>query len=182
MSSNGRIDRRARSTRDALGRAFLSLGGMREVDRLRVGDLTRAAGIARSTFYGHYRGLDDYLARSFASMMGSLARLEPSAAILPVRDILAHVTAAGDSATRLAKGRHFAAMMIEGEVALRRVASDRLAERRPDLGEIDRRALATVPAAGFLAMLRDWLDQGRPIAADEVARRFEAVEERLAKA
>lgn len=182
MSSNGSIDRRARSTRDALGRAFLSLGGMSEVDRLSVGQLARTAGIARSTFYGHYRGLDDYLARSFAAMLGTLARAENGAAILPVRDILAHVAAAGEGATRLVRSRHFATMMLEGEQALRRVASDRLGARRPELGEVDRRALATVLAAGFLAMLRDWLDHGRLIAADEVARRFEAVEERLAKA
>ena len=85
----------------------------------------------------------------------------------------------GDGATRLAKGRHFARMMIEGETALRRVAGDRLAACRPNLTEVDRRALATVLAAGFLAMLRDWLEQGRPVTTDEVARRFEAVEERL---
>lgn len=179
MSSNGRIDRRALSTREALGRAFLSLGGMRAIDRLSVGELARTAGIARSTFYGHYRGLDDYLARSFATMLASMARAEDSARVLPVRAIVAHVAAAGDGATRLAQGRHFAMMMSEGEAALRRVAVDRLAARRPELGEVDRRALATVLAAGFLAMLRDWLDHGRPVDAAEIARRFEAVEERF---
>lgn len=179
MSNNGRIDRRAVATRDSLGRAFLSLGGMRAIDRLSVGELARTAGIARSTFYGHYRGLDDYLARSFATMLASMAGTAHSDRLLPVRAILAHVAAAGDGATRLAKGRHFARMMIEGETALRRVAGDRLAACRPNLTEVDRRALATVLAAGFLAMLRDWLQQGRPVTADEVARRFEAVEERL---
>ncbi len=182
MSNNGNIDRRVQSTRDALGRALLSLGGMQDIDRLSVGELARAAGIARSTFYGQYRGLDDYLARSFATMFDSLARAENSAAILPVRGILAHVAAAGDSATRLVKSRHFATMMLEGEHALRRMAADRLAAHRPDLSEVDRRAFATVLAAGFLAMLRDWLDDGCRIAPDEMARRFEAVEERFATA
>jgi len=179
MSSNSSIDRRVRSTRNALGRALLSLGGIKDVDRLSVGQLARAAGIGRSTFYGHYRGLDDYLARSFATMLASMARAEESDKVLPVRAIVAHVAAAGDGATRLAKGRHFATMMIEGEAALRRVAGDRLAARHPDLADVDRRALATVLAAGFLAMLRDCLDQGRPVASDEVVRRFEEVEARL---
>lgn len=182
MSNNANvasIDRRARSTRDALGRAFLSLGGMRAIDRLSVGELARTAGIARSTFYGHYRGLDDYLARSFANMLSSLARGGNRDRVLPVRAILAHVAAAGDAATRLAKGRHFAAMMIEGEAALRRVAGERIAARYHGLSEVDRRALATVMAAGFVAMMRDWLDQGRLVGPDEIARRFEAVEERL---
>jgi AcrR family transcriptional regulator len=179
MSSNGTIDRRARSTRDALGRALLSLGGMSALDRLSVGELARTAGIARSTFYSHYRGLDDYLARSFANMLASLARAEDSHRMLPVRAILAHVQAAGEGATRLAKGRHFAAMIAGGEAALRGVASARLALHHPALTEIDRRALATVMAAGFLAMLRDWLDQGRLVEPEEIARRFEAVEDRL---
>lgn len=173
------IDRRSQSTRDAIGRAFLKLGGMRDFDRLKVGELVREAGVARSTFYAHYRGLDDYLARSFAAMLAGFARREQSAAILPVRDIMAHVAAAGESAGRLAADRRFPMMMIEGERALRRVASERLAACRPSLGEIERRTLATVITAGFLSMLRDWMEQGRVISADQLAQRFEAVEAKL---
>lgn len=177
MSINS-IDRRSQSTRDAIGRAFLKLGGMRDFDRLKVDELVREAGVARSTFYAHYRGLDDYLARSFAEMLAGFARRERSQAILPVRDILAHVAAAGEGAGRLAADRRFPAMMIEGERALRRVASERLA-CRPALSEIERRTLATVIAAGFLSMLRDWLEHGRVVSADELARRFEVVETKL---
>ena len=175
MSTNS-IDRRSQSTRDAIGRAFLKLGGMRDFDRLNVGELAREAGIARSTFYAHYRGLDDYLARSFAAMLAGFARRERSNAILPVRDILAHVDAAGEGVSRLVADRRFPVMLIEGERALRRVAAERLTERLPKLGDIDRRSLATVLAAGFLSMLRDWLEQGRPTAAAALAGRFEAVE------
>ena len=173
------IDRRSQSTRDAIGRAFLRLGGMRDFDRLNVGELVREAGVARSTFYAHYRGLDDYLARSFAEMLAGFARRERSRAILPVRNILAHVAAAGEGAGRLVADHRFPMMMIEGERALRRVASERLAACRPVLSEIERRTLATVITAGFLSMLRDWLEQGRVISADELAFRFEAVEAKL---
>ena len=173
------IDRRSQSTRDAIGRAFLKLGGMRDVDRLNVGELVREAGVARSTFYAHYRGLDDYLARSFALMLAGFARRERSQAILPVRDILAHVAAAGEGAGRLVADHRFPAMMIKGERALRQVASERLAVCRPELSEIERRTLATVISAGFLSMLRDWLEQGRSVSADQLALRFEAVETRL---
>ena len=178
LSTNS-IDRRSQSTRDAIGRAFLRLGGMRDFDRLNVGQLAREAGVARSTFYAHYGGLDDYLARSFAAMLAGLARRERSKAILPVRDILAHVAAAGDGAGRLVADRRFPVMMIEGERALRRLTAERLAACRPGLSEIERRTLATVITAGFLSMLRDWLEQGQAVSADELALRFEAVEAKM---
>lgn len=181
LSTNS-IDRRSQSTRDAIGRAFLKLGGMRDFDRMNVEELAREAGVARSTFYAHYRGLDDYLARSFAAMLAGFARRERSEAILPVHDILTHVAAAGEGASRLVNDRRFPTMMIEGERALRRVASERLAAHRPLLGEIERRTLATIIAAGFLSMLHDWLEQGRAVSVDELAHRFEAVEAKLFKA
>lgn len=174
------IDRRSQATRDAIGKAFLKLGGMRELDRLRVGDLASEAGIARSTFYAHYRGLDDYLARSFAAMLGQLARHEPSEAILPVRDILAHIDSAGEGARRLAASDRFRPMLVEGELALRRVAAERLARRLPTLDAIERRSIATILAAGFMAMLRDGLQQPRSFQVVALAARFEAVELRIA--
>lgn len=178
MSMNGRIDRRSRETRMRIGEALLRLGGMRAIDDIKVGDLAREAGIARSTFYAHYEGLGDYLARSFADMLGhfAIADGERSAAILPVESILDHVAHAGAGADKLAVHRHFPTMLVAGERALRRVAEQRLADRRPDIVASDRRILATMLAAGFLALLRDWIEQGRVVAPQEVASRFCAAE------
>ncbi|WP_051504018.1 TetR-like C-terminal domain-containing protein [Sphingomonas jaspsi] len=175
---NGQIDRRARETRMRLGEALLRLGGLRAIDDIRVGDLAREAGIARSTFYAHYQGLDDYLARSFADMLEHFARGdgERSEAILPVGSILDHVAAAGAGADRLATNRNFPAMSLAGEKALRRVAEQRLEARRPALDTTDRRTIASLLAAGFLSLLRDWIDQGRRVPASEIARRYAAAE------
>jgi len=62
---NVRIDRRSRETRMRIGEALLRLGGMRAIDEIKVGDLAREAGFARSTFYAHFEGLGDFLARNF---------------------------------------------------------------------------------------------------------------------
>lgn len=179
MSSNAAIDRRARATRDSIGRAFLKLGGIGGIEALSVGVLAREAGIARSTFYAHYRGIDDYLARGFAGMLQGLARAELGNAILPVRAILDHVVAAGEGASSLLADRRFPLMMVEGGLALKRVAIERLAERSPNLSEVERRSLATILSAGFLALMREWIEQGRKIPAGELAGRFETIERRL---
>jgi AcrR family transcriptional regulator len=173
------IDRRAVATRNRIGEAFLRLGGMRAIEAIRVEDLAREAGIARSTFYAHFKGLDDYMARSFAAMLEALASRGAGERILPVAAIVSHVTAVGEGAHRLARHRHFPRMLSEGERALRRVAELRLAARFPALDTTERSAMATMLAAGFLALLRDWMEDPHGRNPQEIPKRFETLEVRL---
>lgn len=179
MTGNA-IDRRALRTRNRIGAAFLRLGGVGSIDRLRVGQLAREAGIARSTFYAHFAGIEDYLARSFADMLAGFAASGPPGLILSVTAILEHVAAAGPGATMIARHRHFPRMLIEGENALRRVAEARLAQRLPTLDPAERRALAIALAAAFLAMLRDWMEDPHGRDPAEIAVRLQRIETRLA--
>lgn len=173
------IDRRARATRYRISEAFLRLGGMRAIDAIRVDDLAREAGIARSTFYAHFTGLDDYMARGFAAMLENFAARGSAGMILPVGAIVDHVGEVGEGAQRMARHRHFPAMLSEGERALRRVAEARLTLREPHLDPIERASIATMLAAGFLALLRDWMEDPRGRSAGEISKRFEKLETRL---
>lgn len=167
MSSRPKIDRRAEQTRQRIGAAFLRLGGMHALPAIGVGRLAREAGIARSTFYGHYAGLDDYLARAFADMLTALAARDTNDRLLPVAAILDHIAAAGPAAQGLARSRHFPQMLVRAEQALCRVIDRRLEKRGPHRSQTDRQAAALLLAAGFVALLRDWMTdpRGRPIEA-----------------
>jgi len=178
LSTKPRIDRRSRDTRDRIATAFLALGGHGDIDGLSVGRLAREAGIARSTFYAHYQSLDDYMARSFAAMLASLASADRDSADqarpLPVRAILDHIAAAGPGIERLIAHRHYAVMQWHGERALRTVVEARLARLTPTLSSIDRRTAASIIVAGFLALMRDWVEHRRHLPPETVADRFEA--------
>lgn len=165
MSTRPEIDRRAEETRQRIGAAFLRLGGMKALSSIGVGQLAREAGIARSTFYAHYRGLDDYLARGFADMLTALAGRGDDDRLLPVAAVLDHILAAGPAAQELARSRHFPRMLVEGERALRRFVEHRLERRLPHQNSADRKTAALLLSAGFLALLRDWMSdaRGRPI-------------------
>lgn len=178
MSGNS-VDRRAVRTRYRISQAFLRLGGTRAIDQIRVDDLAREAGIARSTFYAHFQGLDDFMARSFAGMLKGFAGKGAAQHILPIAAILDHIGAVGSDVAKLARHRHFPRMLSEGERALRQVAEARLIEQQPALDPIERQSIATMLAAGFLALLRDWMEDPRDRSAADIATRFERLEQRL---
>ena len=66
-------DRRARRTRAAIRSAFNRLILERGYAALTPGGIAEAADIGRSTFYEHYRGVDDLLAKSLGSLLAPLA-------------------------------------------------------------------------------------------------------------
>lgn len=57
----GSSDRRVEHTRSTLAQAFRDLVLRRRYDQFNVVDIVKRAGIARSTFYGHYQSKDDLL-------------------------------------------------------------------------------------------------------------------------
>lgn len=179
MSGKIPIDRRAHQTRQRIGEAFLRLGGIRAINLISVGSLAREAGIARSTFYAHYEGIDDYIVRSFAGMLSANAASQSGDQALPVRAILGHIAGSGEGARALSEYRGYAKMLRRGQNALRIFAANRLGKRLPNLDLIERRSMATMLAAGFIAMLQEWIEQGRSQSVDEMVRRFEAMEARL---
>jgi AcrR family transcriptional regulator len=130
------IDARTLRTRHLLAEALMSLGSARGVDDLDVGEIVEEAGVARSTFYAHYAGKDDFLVRSFVNMIAATEaamreRFPEREELLPSRALFAHVHQARDFALRAAKGEVFPAQMAAGEAKLREIAEANLARLKP---------------------------------------------------
>ena len=179
------IDERVLRTRTNIARAVIRIGQERGVDDLTVGELAREAGISRSTFYAHFGSLQQYLAQSFAYMIeghaahGARAAGPADTRLLHIRPILDHVYGAGRFADAIAHSRHRARMLAAGEEGLRRHVGRRLIALRPGLNDSERATLARFVAAGFIAMLRSWMERGRREAPEEVQRQFEEIIARL---
>ncbi len=98
MTDEFEDERVARSTR-ALRQAMSQLLQEQTFEEITVQQILDRAGVARATFYKHYRSKDDVLAASFEAMLGSLEdrmRSERGGAdrLVPVRELLEHVGSA----------------------------------------------------------------------------------------
>ena len=176
MSGNGRaIDKRSMRTRNDIARAIIRLGPKRGLDAVTVSELAREAGISRSTFYAHFPSIEEYLAQSFATMivgMASHGARDHSSPLLPVSLILAHVAGAPDYVAAVSRSRYRPAMFSRGEQRLAGYLEHRLADRRTELGKSERAATARFVSAGFVGMLRDWMETGMRKPAAEFERDF----------
>ncbi|WP_232835582.1 TetR/AcrR family transcriptional regulator [Actinocorallia populi] len=70
-------DRRVHRSRTALETALLELIGEHDLARISVLDITRRAGVNRSTFYEHYGSVDDLAASACAAMFDELIAVAP---------------------------------------------------------------------------------------------------------
>lgn len=156
-----RIDQRVSRTRGRLARALISLGQTRDIDDIGVGDLVRAAGVGRSTFYAHFEDRDDFLGRSFAGMIAicdELARREGlSTDILPVAHVVTHIAGNAAFSRRLGPSRSMEVMLGAGERHLRLIAEANLEAAHPQLPPEGRRQTAAFLAGAFVGQLRLWL-------------------------
>jgi AcrR family transcriptional regulator len=93
------LDPRVRRSRLALEAALLELIAERDLSQVSVGDLTKRAGVNRSTFYDHYNGVHDLAAAACTSMFDELITAASSLALrgeppgYPAGDPLANVFA-----------------------------------------------------------------------------------------
>ena len=178
------IDRRSLRTRNRIAEAIIQLGQERPIDAITVGELSRTAGISRSTFYAHFGSLGDYLANSFAGMVERsvhLAASDPLDArqILPVRRVVDHVASAPRYVASVSASRYRPRMFAEGERRLTRLDELRLRELRPGQSERERAALAGFVAAAFIGMLRQWMESGMKRPPDQFRSDFEELVARL---
>ncbi|MDP3803303.1 MAG: TetR/AcrR family transcriptional regulator [Brevundimonas sp.] len=148
-------------TRGRLASALIALGQTRNIDDIGVGDLVRAAGVSRSTFYAHYLDRDDFLGRSFAGMIAicdELARREGlTAHVLPVAHVVTHIAGNEAFSRRVGPSRSMEVMLAAGERSLRRIAETNLAALAPRLPPEERRQTAAFLAGAFVGQLRLWL-------------------------
>ncbi len=172
----------ARSTR-ALAHAMAELLAEREFRVITVQHILDRAGVARATFYKHYRNKDDVLFSSYEGMFGWLEaelrkpwphgrRLAPVTEFLlhvdESRNVLESLRASGKLDEIWELGVAFLADMIE-----RRLASGPELDERPILTPILPRALvARMLGGALMEMAKWWLEQPRPVSAQEMDREF----------
>ncbi len=70
--SSASVDPRARRSKDALEAAFLDLVASRELAQISISDITKYAGLSRSTFYEHYTDMHELAASACTVMFDSL--------------------------------------------------------------------------------------------------------------
>jgi AcrR family transcriptional regulator len=159
------IDPRVSRTRVLLAEALMSLGAERDIETIEIGDLVEEAGIARSTFYAHFAGKDDFLVRSFVNMIAATETAcrkacPESTAIIPSAPLFHHVHEARDFALRIAQSEVFPHQMAAGEAKLRDIAETNLARLKPEWNADQRREAAIYISGGFIGLLRWWMQSG----------------------
>jgi len=154
------VPRRA-GAEHAIGAALVGLLVERRYDAVRVGEIAARAGVARSTFYEHFRNKDDVLVAALAPLLLALATAASgSAARSYVRGMVDHLWR-NRALTRPLLGSA-AAPLVQ-----RRLAAT-IATIPAYAGRPGTHLTAAGIAAAQLAMLRDWLSGRVPASMDQV--------------
>jgi AcrR family transcriptional regulator len=167
--SGRKPDKRIQRTRDRLGDAMIALILEKPFDSITVQDVLDKAGVGRSTFYAHFKDKDDLFISDidefFADVSTQIAASgEQSDRVVPAREFFNHLANAQpllDAFT--ASGRiHDVWDLAQGHFA--RGIEQRLAAlpRASDASAAQRAARANALAGAFLALIRWWLDHGKP--------------------
>lgn len=178
MSSNARrpkVDRRVRRTRDRLGDALVELVQEKPFDSITVQDLLDRAGVARSTFYVHYRDKDDLLLSDVDEFFESLATMlsrrgDRSDRVAPVREFFGHVAQQRRLLAALTDAGRIHDLFELGRGHFARGIDRRLAELPRGRG-IDRErrvALGHAYAGALLALLHWWIHSNMPETPEQI--------------
>jgi AcrR family transcriptional regulator len=177
-----KTDARVERTRTQLGTAFLNLIIEKPVNEVTVQDVLHRSGVGRSTFYLHYRDLDDLLVSQlelFCEMMSSSlsAKKDKSHRVMPVAELFAHIGNGNKLYRVLSDSGHLKDFWELAEGCFARGIERRLAEsgRMNDMPTRELAARASALSGSLLALLRWWLDRGEkesPKAMDEMFHRM----------
>ena len=178
LGNRSGIDARSLGTRRLLSGALVALGAARAVDDLEVAAIVARAGIARSTFYAHFAGKDDFLVRSFVNMLAAAetaarAKYPERDDLLPSQALFRHVYDAGDFARRMADADIFPTQMAAGELKLREIVEANLERLKPDWPRQRRHETAVYVAGGFIGLMRWWIQGGLKQTPERMQQAFE---------
>jgi AcrR family transcriptional regulator len=184
INVHGSIDKRARRTRELLADALLALGAENEIDNLAVGDLANGAGVSRSAFYQHFASKDDFLVRSWMNLLeateAAYAQHHPERSdIIASKPLFHHVAQARDFVRSLVRSEIYPRQMTAGEAKLRTIAEANIARRMPQWSKERCRETAIYIAAGFVGLLRWWMESGLTRSADDVQAAFQRLTENV---
>ncbi|MFE4831277.1 TetR/AcrR family transcriptional regulator [Streptomyces sp. NPDC056672] len=173
------VDVRVRRSRTALETALRELVAERDLAQLSVSDITRRAGVTRSTFYEHYSDVHELAAAACTSMFDGLVAATPAAGRdlprdgrspdSPLPKLFAHV-AEHAALYRAVIGRDGSARVINHllqRIAIAVHVSRGPAEAVPPTHADDPAVIPHDPAAAFVAgallgIVLDWLHHDCP--------------------
>ena len=160
-------DARVRRTCSQLGTALLNLILEKPIKDVTVQDILDRSGVARSTFYLHYRDIDDLLVSQlemFLEMMSNAlsVRGDKSSRVVPVAELFAHIGNQNKLYRVLSDSGHLKDFFELAEGSFARGIERRLNEsgRLPDIPPRERAARASALSGSLLSLLRWWLDRG----------------------
>lgn len=166
-SEIAKIDSRVRRTRDRLGDALVELILEKPFDQINIQEILDRAGVARSTFYTHYRDKDDLFwsdADEFFEAMSTLLlrHQEKSNRIAPVRELFAHLADSRRFHAALVSSGKIHDMMELGQGHFARAIEQRLTmlEKSREMTIERRTAVAHAFAGALLSLLSWWIDHG----------------------
>ena len=175
-------DARVQRTRDLLGRALITLIVEKPINDVTVQDVLDRAHVGRSTFYLHYRDIDDLLVSQlemFLEFMSTVlsVRNDKSNRVAPVTEMFAHIGNQNKLYRVLSDSGHVKDFFDLAEGYFARGIERRLVELGK-LTKVPQRELAARASAlsgSLLSLLRWWLDRGEketPEAMDEMFHRM----------
>jgi len=170
-----KVDRRIRRTRDALGDALVGLIVEKPFASITVQDVLDRAGVARSTFYTHFKDKNDLFlsdVEEFFALMGTLLtrRRERSDRLAPVRELLAHIADTRDFYGALVASGRVRDVLDIGQESLARSIARRLQElpRSRTLDAKSRAAAAHMLAGALLSLMTWWIDRGAALSPEHM--------------
>lgn len=174
-------DLRIRRTRSRLGNALVALIQEKPVDKVTVREVLNRASVGRSTFYLHYRDMDDLflsvLEDGLEMWTTALSKQqENSRRLAPVMEFFAHVASARKLYRALVDSGRIHAFFDLAQGYFARGIARRLKEMSlANLVQRDLDARSHALAGNLLSLLKWWLDRGAresPKAMDELFHRM----------
>lgn len=176
------VDRRVVRTRERLGDALIALILEKGFDAITVQDVLDRAEIGRSTFYAHYRDMDDLFVSDIDDFLGAFANAlassnEHSRRVACVREFFAHISDGRQLGEALRAAGRWPDIVDLGRAHFARAIAARLAEIPPaDALSADRRAaLGHAYAGAFFSLLEWWIESEprmTPAEADDMFHRM----------
>lgn len=162
-------DRRVRKTRKALIDAFSDIVLVRRYEDIRIGEILEQADVGRSTFYTHFLGKDDLLARSMDWMLTVLASMAaPEPDMAAVRFLMQHIWENRERGRTILSGQPGAVVMRALSVKLESGLED-MCEQSGQTPPIALRFVANQIAASQFALLQTWIAGEAPCTVEVLA-------------
>lgn len=179
MTTNEKMDPRARRTRDQLGDALIALMHEQSFDSITVQNVLDRAGVGRATFYAHFRDKNDLFLTENDAFFDQFAnalslRKDPSDRVAPVRELLEHVADAQRYLAALTEAGRIQDVFELGRAHFARGIERRLGEleRARALTAVQRTVAAQAHAGALMALLTWWLHEGATVSAAELDELF----------